>query len=148
MRQAIAAARQAKQADEVPVGAVLVKDNQLIAASANSPIACSDPTAHADILVLRQAAQLINNYRLPATTLYVTLEPCMMCAGAILHARIERLVFGAYDEKNAVVAGCVDWLSHQKHTHKIKIQGGLLEPECRQLLQAFCKEKRLKTKSL
>ena len=146
MQQALAAARQAEQVDEVPVGAVLVKDNQLIATSSNSPVTLSDPTAHAEVLVLRQAARLTNNYRLPATTLYVTLEPCMMCAGAMLHARIARLVFGAYDEKSGVAGGCFDWLSNQKHTHKIKIQGGLLEPECRQLLQAFFKEKRLKAK--
>ena len=113
-------ARKAAERDEVPVGAVLVRNNELIAVSSNSPISLNDPSAHAEILALRAAAQKLNNYRLPGTTLYVTLEPCMMCAGALLHARVERLVFGAYDPKTGVAGGCFDWLQDEKHVHKIK----------------------------
>lgn len=130
--------------DEVPVGAVLVKDSELIASAHNNTISLSDPTAHAEILVLRQAAQVLNNYRLPNTTLYVTLEPCMMCVGAMLHARIDRLVFGAVDEKTGAAGGCFDWLQDKKHLHKINVKSGVLQQECSRLLQDFFKNKRLK----
>lgn len=142
MQQALTAAQLAEKIDEVPVGAVLVQDDKIIATANNCPIITSDPCAHAEVLALRQAAQKINNYRLPGTTLYVTLEPCMMCAGAMIHARIERLVFGAYDEKTGVAGSRFDWLGDDRHLHKIKIQGGVLKDECGQLLQKFFKKKR------
>ena len=144
MQRALEAAHKAAASDEVPVGAVLIKDNEIISAASNSPIGLKDPSAHAEILVLRKAAEKLNNYRLPNTTLYVTLEPCMMCAGAMLHARVERLVFGAFDPKTGVAGGCFDWLQDEKHLHKIKVQGGILQEDCSELLQSFFKQKRLK----
>jgi tRNA(adenine34) deaminase len=146
MRLALEAALVAEKNNEVPVGAVLVKDNQLISTANNSPISLNDPCAHAEVLAIRKAGFSLNNYRLPGTTLYVTLEPCMMCAGAMLHARIERLVFGAYDEKTGVAGSCFDWINDEKQLHKIKVQGGVLENNCRVLLQNFFKQKRLSAK--
>ena len=142
MQQALVAAKRAQQLDEVPVGAVLVKNDELLATANNSPISLTDPTAHAEVLVLRKAAELINNYRLVGTTLYVTLEPCMMCAGAMLHARVERLVFGAYDEKTGVAGGCFDWIQDEMQLHKLSVTGGVLEQECAQLLKDFFRVKR------
>jgi tRNA(adenine34) deaminase len=144
MREALHAAHEALNNDEVPVGAVLVRNNELIAVSGNSPISLNDPSAHAEILALRAAAQKLTNYRLPGTTLYVTLEPCMMCAGALLHARVERLVFGAYDPKTGVAGGCFDWLQDERHVHKINVHGGVLKQESGELLQDFFKSKRMK----
>ena len=144
MRQALAAANSAWNNDEVPVGAVLVRGEELITTAYNNPIGLSDPSAHAEILVLRNAAKILNNYRLPNTTLYVTLEPCMMCAGALLHARVERLVFGAYDSKTGVAGGCFNWLQDDRHLHKINVVGGILKEECGELLQRFFKSRRLK----
>ncbi len=146
MRQALDAALVAEKNNEVPVGAVLVKDNQLISTANNSPISLNDPCAHAEVLAIRNAAQSVDNYRLPGTTLYVTLEPCMMCAGAMMHARIEKLVFGAYDEKTGVAGSCFNWIGDEKQLHKIKVQGGVLEEDCRELLQNFFRQKRLNTK--
>ena len=142
MQQALAVAKHAQQQDEVPVGAVLVKDNEVIASASNSPISLNDPSAHAEVLVLRKAALQVQNYRLPNTTLYVTLEPCMMCAGAMLHARVERLVFGAYDHKTGVAGSCFNWLQDEKHLHKITVVGGVLEQQCADILQNFFKAKR------
>lgn len=147
MQKALNAAYEAEKNDEVPVGAVLVKENRLVASAYNTPISLSDPSAHAEIQVMRKSAQLLNNYRLPGTTLYVTLEPCMMCAGAMLHARISRLVFGAYDEKTGVAGSCFDWIKHEKQLHKIDVQGGILEEDCRVLLQNFFKHKRTSAKA-
>ena len=144
MQQALIAARQAHQADEVPVGAALVINDELVSRASNSPISHSDPTAHAEVLALRQAAQVMQNYRLPGSILYVTLEPCMMCAGAMLHARVERLVFGAYDEKTGAAGSCFNWLQDKKHLHKINVTGGVLEQECAELLKDFFKAKRVK----
>lgn len=146
MRQALDAALVAEINNEVPVGAILVKDDQLISSANNSPISLNDPCAHAEVLAIRSAALSLDNYRLPGTTLYVTLEPCMMCAGAMLHARIERLVFGAYDEKTGVAGSCFDWINDDKQLHKIEVQGGVLEEDCRLLLQNFFKQKRLAAK--
>ncbi|MFK8028234.1 MAG: tRNA adenosine(34) deaminase TadA [Gammaproteobacteria bacterium] len=146
MRCALDAAKAAEKNNEVPVGAVLVKDNQLISTANNSPISLNDPCAHAEVLAIRKAALNLNNYRLPGTTLYVTLEPCMMCAGAMLHARIERLVFGAYDEKTGVAGSCFNWINDEKQLHKINVKGGVLENDCRLLLQNFFKQKRLSVK--
>lgn len=147
MSHALEAARKAEAIDEVPVGAVLVKQNEIVSTAHNSSISLNDPSAHAEILVLREAAKRINNYRLPNTTLYVTLEPCMMCAGAMLHARVERLVFGAFDPKTGVAGGCFNWLQNEKHLHKISIKSGVLQHECSELLQEFFKKKRLKVSS-
>jgi tRNA(adenine34) deaminase len=123
MRQAMLVAQQAQARGEVPVGAIIVRDNKCLAQSGNQSIIDHDPTAHAEISAIRSAAKQINNYRLLGTTLYVTLEPCMMCAGAMLHARIQRLVFGAYDHRTGVAGGCFDWLLDEKHLHKITITG-------------------------
>ena len=142
MRQALAVARQAEQLDEVPVGALIVCEDELVSCANNQPISSNDPSAHAEMLAIRSAAQQQNNYRLTNATLYVTLEPCMMCAGAILHARVERLVFGAYDFKAGVVGGCVDWLVHEKQLHNVQVQGGVLEEECSFILKQFFAKKR------
>ena len=144
MREALDAAHQAQCNDEVPVGAVLVKGDKIIACASNSSISLNDPSAHAEMLVIRKAAQSLNNYRIPGTTIYVTLEPCMMCAGAMLHARIQRLVFGAYDPKTGVAGSCFDWIQDQKHMHKIEVCGGVLENDCGKLLQGFFQGKRKK----
>ncbi len=137
MQQALHWAHRAERLDEVPVGAVLVKDRQLVAAAHNRPISRHDPTAHAEILVLRLAARRLKNYRLPGTTLYVTLEPCCMCVGAMIHARIERLVFGAFDPKTGAVAGRFSLLGAPEHNHRVQVQGGVCETECSHLLSSF-----------
>lgn len=141
MQHALQAARTAQSQGEVPVGAVLVANDQMISIGWNQPIRATDPTAHAEILALRQAASKIGNYRLLNTTLYVTLEPCLMCVGAILHARIQRVVYGALDEKTGAIASKFHLLD-QKHNHRIVWEGGCLADECSQLLQEFFKKKR------
>jgi len=144
MALAIEQALLAQAIDEVPVGAVLVQDNQLIASAHNQPISTNDPTAHAEIQLLRNAGQAVNNYRFPGTTLYVTLEPCTMCLGAMIHARISRVVFGAYDEKTGVCGSCQDLSTSDCFNHKIELQGGVLANESKELLQQFFKNKRKK----
>ena len=144
MGLALEAAKQARASDEVPVGAVVVLNDELIAIAHNSPIKSNDPTAHAEVLALRAAATAVDNYRLLDAELFVTLEPCMMCAGAMLHSRIKRLVFGATDPKTGVAGGCVDWLQHPTHTHKITVERGVLEHECSELLKDFFIAKRQK----
>jgi len=144
MALAIKQALLAQAIDEVPVGAVLAQDNQLIASAHNQPISTNDPTAHAEIQLLRNAGQAVNNYRFPGTTLYVTLEPCTMCLGAMIHARITRVVFGAYDEKTGVCGSCQDLSTSDCFNHKIKLQGGVLANESKELLQQFFKNKRKK----
>lgn len=146
MQKAIALASLAEQQGEVPVGAILVKDNQIISEGWNQSIQSHDPTAHAEIQVLRQAGQALQNYRLIDSTLYVTLEPCSMCVGAMVHARVSRLVYGAYDLKTGAAGSVIDLLQHSLHNHKIESLGGVLEVECRQQLQAFFKQKRNKNK--
>jgi tRNA(adenine34) deaminase len=144
MALAIEQALLAQAIDEVPVGAILVQDNQLIASAHNQPISTNDPTAHAEIQLLRNAGQAVNNYRFPDTTLYVTLEPCTMCLGAMIHARISRVVFGAYDEKTGVCGSCQDLSTSDCFNHKIELQGGVLANESKELLQQFFKNKRKK----
>jgi tRNA(adenine34) deaminase len=144
MRFAIEQAKLAETIGEVPVGAVLVQDDQLIASAHNQPISTNDPTAHAEIQLLRNAGQAVNNYRFPGTTLYVTLEPCTMCLGAMIHARISRVVFGAYDEKTGVCGSCQDLSTSDCFNHKIELQGGVLAIESKELLQQFFKNKRKK----
>ncbi|BHH83747.1 tRNA adenosine(34) deaminase TadA [Desulforhopalus sp. 52FAK] len=143
MSKALEFARKAGTKGEVPVGAVLVQDNNLIAGGANRPIGDNDPTAHAEIVTLRRAATELNNYRLPGTTLYVTLEPCTMCIGAIIHARVSRLVIGATDPKSGAVYSVYNIGSDNLLNHSIEIEKGVLEEECRDLLKSFFKSRRI-----
>ena len=142
MQRALALAERAAQEGEVPVGAVIVKDNQLIGEGWNRPIAGHDATAHAEIMALRAAGAATNNYRLLDSTLYVTLEPCMMCAGAMVHARIRRLVFGAYDPKSGVICSVTQLLDAPHLNHRIDWQGGVLAEACGELLGGFFKARR------
>ena len=142
MQQAIEQAMLAASAGEVPVGAVLVRDGQVISKGFNQPISNSDPSAHAEMLTLRQAALAEQNYRLPGTTLYVTLEPCTMCAGAILHARVDRVVFGAPDPKTGAAGSVMDVFSSKQINHQTSVEGGIMGDECGQLLRSFFKERR------
>ena len=143
MALAIEQAKLAEKIEEVPVGAVLVQDNQLIASAHNQPISNDDPTAHAEIQLLRAAGKQLNNYRFPDTTLYVTLEPCTMCLGAMIHARVSRIVFGAYDQKTGVCGSCQDLSTSKCFNHSIETEGGILADECKQLLQKFFKKRRI-----
>jgi len=142
MQQAIEQAQLAAIAGEVPVGAVLVRDGQVISKAFNKPITNHDPSAHAEMLALRQAALAEQNYRLPGTTLYVTLEPCAMCAGAMLHARVDRIVFGAPDPKTGAAGSVVDLFAIKQINHQTSIEGGIMGDECGQLLKNFFKERR------
>lgn len=142
MRHALRLAQRAELLGEVPVGAVLVKDNQCLAEGWNSPIANFDATAHAEIIALREAGKRIANYRLVNTTLYVTLEPCVMCMGAIAHARVKRLVFGAYDPKRGAVCNALSLADADFLNHKIIWEGGILADECGGLLKEFFQARR------
>ena len=142
MARALDLARQAQAAGEVPVGAVLVRDGLVIAAAHNSPIGRHDPSAHAEILVLREAGQRLGNYRLPGTTLYVTLEPCPMCAGALVHARVERLVYGAPDPRAGAAGTVFDIVRSGELNHWVEVQGGVCADDAAALLQAFFRARR------
>lgn len=142
MRQALALARQAAEAGEVPVGAVLVHQGQVIATGHNAPVGTHDPTAHAEIAALRAAASQLGNYRLEDCELFVTLEPCPMCAGALLHARLKRVVFGAPDPKTGVAGSVLDLFAYRQLNHQTRVQGGVLAQECGALLQSFFQHKR------
>ena len=142
MKKALTAATDAAARGEVPVGAVVVKDDKIIAMAGNSPISLNDPTAHAEIIAIRNAASKLNNYRLPGTTLYVTLEPCIMCVGAMLHARISRLVYGAIDQKSGAVSSVYTIASDNLLNHKMEIAGPVLEQRCSSVLKSFFSEKR------
>ncbi|HIP68850.1 MAG TPA: tRNA adenosine(34) deaminase TadA [Chromatiales bacterium] len=142
MRRALEMAKQAEQVGEVPVGAVLVKDGLLIAEGYNQPISSCDPTAHAEIVTLRKAGPEQKNYRLPGTTLYVTLEPCPMCAGAMIHARIERLVYAAIDPRTGAAGSVFNLINDHRHNHQIRLEQGLFEPEASELLKNFFRKKR------
>ena len=142
MQQALSQAKLAAAAGEVPVGAVLVRDGQVISTGFNRPITNSDPSAHAEMMALRAAAQSESNYRLPGTTLYVTLEPCTMCAGAMLHARVERVVFGAPDPKTGAAGSVLNVFSEKQINHQTQVQGGIMGEECGQVLRDFFKERR------
>ena len=143
MRQALLQAETAAALDEVPVGALLVNaDGDLIAAGHNQPISAHDPSAHAEIVVLRAAAQRLANYRLPGTTLYVTIEPCVMCVGAIVHARVARLVYGATEPKTGAIESAQKLFESGSFNHKPEIEGGLLAEECGTLLSRFFENKR------
>ena len=142
MQQALDQAKLAAMAGEVPVGAVLVRDGKIISRGFNQPIGNSDPSAHAEMIALRSAAQLESNYRLPGTTLYVTLEPCIMCAGAMLHARVERLVFGATDPKTGAAGSVLNVFSEKQINHQTQVEGGIMDDEFSQVLRDFFKGRR------
>jgi tRNA(adenine34) deaminase len=142
MRLALEQAAAAQANGEVPVGAVLVRDNEVIATGANCPIASNDPTAHAEIEALRAGGKVLNSYRLADTTLYVTLEPCVMCASAIVHARVRRVVFGAWDPRAGAAGSSVDVFALQGLNHRVDVFGGVLMEECSARLKQFFGEKR------
>ncbi len=142
MTHALILAKRSQGEGEVPVGAVLVKDDILIAEGWNRPIESHDPTAHAEIMALRAAGQVMGNYRLPDTTLYVTLEPCTMCAGAMIHARISNLVYGASEHRTGVAGSVIDVFQQDFHYHKVAVTAGVMQVECSQLLKDFFKARR------
>ena len=142
MALALAEARQAGEAGEVPIGAVLVKDGRVVASGRNAPIALHDPSAHAEINALRAGGAALGNYRLDGCELFVTLEPCAMCAGAMLHARLARVVFGAADPKTGAAGSVIDLFGEARLNHRTQVQGGVLAPDCQSLLQAFFQARR------
>ncbi len=143
MRQALAQASRAAEIGEVPVGAVLVDEaGELVAAGHNQPISANDPSAHAEIVTLRAAALKLGNYRLPGCTLYVTLEPCTMCVGALVHARIKRLVYGATEPKSGAIESAQRLFETGRYNHQPVVEGGLLAEECSQLLSGFFEARR------
>jgi tRNA(adenine34) deaminase len=142
MAEALALAREAGEAGEVPVGAVVVKDGEIIGRGFNQPVSAHDPTAHAEIRAMREAADRLGNYRLVGCDLYVTLEPCAMCAGAMMHARIRRVVFGAADPKTGACGSVVDLFAERRLNHHAEVHGGVLAPDCGALLSAFFAERR------
>ena len=147
MREALKLAEQAAQAGEVPVGAVVVKDGQIVGRGYNAPISRHDPSAHAEIAALRDAAQRIGNYRLVGCELFVTLEPCVMCVGAMFHARIGRVVFGAKDYKTGAAGSVLDLFTQTQLNHHATIQGGVLAEECGKVLSDFFAMRRVQQKA-
>jgi tRNA(adenine34) deaminase len=148
LKEALKEAEKAYQKKEVPVGAVIVKEEKIIARAHNQTITLNDPAAHAEIIALRKAARKLGNYRLEKTKLYVTLEPCPMCAGALIWARIEELVFGARDSKAGACGSVVRLFKKGRFNHYVKVKGKILEKECRALLQKFFSQRRKKENSL
>lgn len=142
MRLALGEACSALNSDEVPVGAVLVRDGQLLASGHNGPIAQKDPTAHAEIVVMRAGARSIDNYRLTGSVLYVTIEPCVMCMGALLHARVERLVYGAEDPRAGAAGTVFDLARDSRLNHRLEVTRGVMADECRSIIQEFFKKRR------
>ncbi len=142
MQQALAEARVAAEAGEVPVGAVIVRDGEILAAECNAPLTSVDPTAHAEVRALRAAAAAVGNYRLTGASLFVTLEPCAMCVGAIIHARIERLVFGASDPKTGAAGGAFDLVGRPEHNHHPEVVADVAGDEAGDLLRAFFRARR------
>ena len=142
MRRALSLAARGADLGEVPVGAVIIRDEQVIGEAHNRPIANLDPSAHAEILALRAAAREQGNYRLPGATLYVTLEPCAMCMGAMLHARLERLVFGAHDPNSGCAGSVIDLSGIPQFNHRLSVCGGVLASECQLGLRAFFQQRR------
>jgi len=143
MRQALELARRAELAGEVPVGAVVVGSGKVAGRGWNRTIGAKDPTAHAEIIALREAGERLGNYRLPGCTLYVTLEPCCMCVGAMIHARIERLVYAAADPKTGAVTGRFELLQSEHHNHRVEVEAGVLADESAALLVEFFKTRRV-----
>jgi len=144
MGMAIEEALRAEESGEVPVGAVLVLGEEVLARAHNRTVSLNDPTAHAEVLAIRRAARLRKNYRLPGTTLYVTLEPCILCAGAVLQARIERLVYGARDPKGGAVESLYRLLEDSRLNHEVRFAGGVMERECGEILSGFFRKKRIR----
>jgi len=144
MGMAIEEALRAEESGEVPVGAVLVLGEEVLARAHNRAVSLNDPTAHAEVLAIRRAARLRKNYRLPGTTLYVTLEPCILCAGAVLQARIDRLVYGARDPKGGAVESLYRLLEDSRLNHEVRLTGGVLERECGEILSGFFRKKRIR----
>lgn len=142
MRRALRLALDAEAAGEVPVGAIVVLDGEVVGEGFNAPISCSDPTAHAEVQALRAASARAGNYRLPGSTLYVTLEPCAMCAGAIMHARVAQVVFGAADPKTGAAGSVVNLFAESRLNHHAQVLGGVLADECMAILQRFFARKR------
>jgi tRNA(adenine34) deaminase len=145
MRVALELARQAGAGDEVPVGAVVVLDGEIVGSGFNQPIGRHDPTAHAEIMALRDAAARLGNYRLPGCELFVTLEPCAMCSGAIMHARIARVVYGARDPKTGVAGSVLDLFAEARLNHHATIEGGVLGEDCGRMLSDFFAARRSRT---
>jgi tRNA(adenine34) deaminase len=137
MQHALAEARESAASGEVPIGAVLVYEGRILARAGNRTIRDCDPTAHAEIVVLREAARIIGNYRLADTTLYVTIEPCSMCAGAMIQARVPRLVYGAAEPRGGAVQSCFEVLSHPDLNHRVQVTSGVLASDCSNVIQAF-----------
>ena len=142
MRRALELAGQAQQAGEVPVGAVLVIDDEITGEGYNRPILSNDPSAHAEMVALRVACESVGNYRLPQATIYVTLEPCVMCAGAMIHARLKRVVYGADDPKTGAAGSVFDTLLSEQHNHRLAVEGGVLAKQSGEMLRDFFREKR------
>lgn len=147
MKRALSLARSASDSGEVPVGAIITRDGEIIGEGENCPIAHHDPSAHAEIMALRDAAIKLKNYRLPDTTLYVTLEPCIMCMGAIIHARVQRVVFGAHDPKTGAAGSRYSIGTDQLLNHHLEITSGVCEAECAALLKKFFRDRRKKRPS-
>jgi tRNA(adenine34) deaminase len=137
MQHALAEARESAASGEVPIGAVLVHEGRILARAGNRTIRDCDPTAHAEIVVLREAAKIIGNYRLADTTLYVSIEPCSMCAGAMIQARVPRLVYGAAEPRGGAVQSCFAVLSHPDLNHRVQVTSGVLASDCSSVIQAF-----------
>lgn len=144
MRRALALAALGEAAGEVPIGAVVVKDGEIVGEGFNAPISLHDPTAHAEVRALRAASGRLGNYRMPGCTLYVTLEPCAMCVGAMFHARIERVVYGASDPKTGAAGSVVDLFAAECLNHHARVRGGVLAEECGEMLRAFFRSRREK----
>lgn len=142
MEEALREAQRALAMNEVPVGAVVVRDGRVLGRGCNQPITANDPTAHAEVLALREAARAIGNYRLSDCDLYVTVEPCAMCAGAITHARIRRLIYGAEDSKAGAVHSALEVLNHSRLNHQVEVIRGILASRCMDLLQTFFRQRR------
>ncbi|GGF51951.1 tRNA adenosine(34) deaminase TadA [Alteromonas lipolytica] len=147
MRHALMLAAKAEAMNEIPVGAVVVADGRIIGEGWNTPIADHDPSAHAEMKALRQAAKAVENYRVIDATLYVTLEPCPMCAGLLVHSRINRLVFGAFDEKTGAAGSVMQLCQHPQLNHQIAVSGGVLASECGGVISAFFKRRRAEKKA-
>ena len=142
MQHALQRAEKAYQKGEVPVGCVLVKAGKIIAEGWNQPITQHDPSAHAEVITIRAAGQQLENYRLPDTTLYVTLEPCTMCAGLMIHARIKRLVFGASEPKTGACGSVFNVLADERYNHQLEVEGGIMQEECVAIIKRFFAERR------
>ena len=142
MRMALEEAERAFESGEVPIGAVIVLDGEVVARGYNRPLGNIDPTAHAEIVALREAAATLGNYRLTQASVYVTLEPCLMCVGALVHSRVRRVVFGAHEPKTGALGSTIDALAIPTLNHRFEITGGVLEAECREIVQKFFRMKR------